>query len=145
MKCPNCDADLVATKRDGVDAQACPSCHGTWLSRQEFARLEDEAFDLGDDEKGTLVFSSSATARACPECGGALRTFQYRLYDLELDFCAAGHGYWLDADEDKRVLDLMKEEEARLKRTDRAEHRWASHLSHLRSGSVFEKVRDLFR
>ena len=143
MKCPNCRADLVETQRDGVDADYCPACHGMWLSRQELERLEDEAFDLGDDEKGTLFFGSSLTARSCPECSGALRMFQYRLYDLELDYCPAGHGYWLDANEDKRLLDLMKEEEARLKRTGRAELRWAAHLRHLRSGSILEKIRGL--
>lgn len=145
MKCPNCRAELVSTTRDGVDANYCAACRGMWLSQAELGRLEDEAFDLGDDEKGTLVFSSSATARACPQCGGALRMFQYRLYDLELDYCPAGHGYWLDADEDRRVLELMKQEEARLKRSDRATRRWASLLRHLRSPSVFERIRDLTR
>jgi Zn-finger nucleic acid-binding protein len=145
MKCPNCRAELVSTKRYGVDADACPACGGMWLSQAEFGRLEDEAFDLGDGEKGTLIFSSSATARACPECGGALRMFQYRLYDLELDYCPTGHGYWLDAEEDQRVLELMKEEEARLKRSDHATRRWASLLGRLRSPSVFEKIRDLTR
>jgi ssDNA-binding Zn-finger/Zn-ribbon topoisomerase 1 len=35
MKCPNCDKDLVQTKRDDIDAEYCPSCRGMWLSRQE--------------------------------------------------------------------------------------------------------------
>ena len=30
--------------------------------------------------------------------------FQYRAYDLEMDFCEDGHGYWLDEEGDKKGL-----------------------------------------
>jgi Zn-finger nucleic acid-binding protein len=145
MKCPKCDVDLVAAKRDGIEVEVCPTCQGMWLTRQDLEHLEDEAFHLGDREKGSLVFSSTPTDLKCPECGEPMRRFAYRLYDLDLEFCAAGHGFWLDADEDKRVLDLMKEEQARVKRSTSAEHHWASLLRHLRSGSLLEKLRDLLR
>ena len=145
MKCPNCGADLIAAERDGLAVEACPSCNGMWLTPQELNDLEDETFRLGDEEKGTLVFSSDASTRACPDCGQRLRTFEYRLYDLDLDYCEAGHGFWLDAGEDKRVLQLMSEEQARLKRSGRAEDAWKAHLRHLRSGDIFQRVRDLLR
>jgi Zn-finger nucleic acid-binding protein len=145
MKCPNCGNELAAAKSHGVDVEACPSCKGLWLSAQEFVQLEDEAFDLGDDEKGTLVFAAEPSTRACPECSQPLQGFQYRLYDLPLEFCAQGHGYWLDAGEDDRVLALMREEESHVKRSTRAETQWAGHLRHLRSGDFFEKLRNLLR
>jgi Zn-finger nucleic acid-binding protein len=145
MKCPSCSAELVELKRDGVDAEGCPACRGTWLSRQELDQLENKAFDLGDDEKGSLVFSSTPSDRKCPQCGEPMRTFSYRLYDLELEYCEAGHGYWLDADEDKRVLDLMREEEARVMRSVRAEDRWSSLLRHLRSHGFIDRLGDLLR
>jgi Zn-finger nucleic acid-binding protein len=145
MQCPTCNADLIETKRDGIDLKYCQSCKGMWLTRQELEQLEDKVFDFDDDKKGSLIFSSAATTRNCPQCGKPMRTFQYRLYDLQLDFCVDAHGYWLDADEDKRVLELMKKEEAGLKRKVLAEDKWASHLKSLRSGSFLDKVRDLFR
>ena len=145
MKCPNDNADLAEAKRDGLDVESCPQCSGIWLSRQELEQLEDKAFHLGDDEKGTLLADPAPSTRACPQCGKPMQSFQYRFYDLQLDYCEDGHGFWLDADEDKRVLELMKEEQARLKRSGRAEQTWASHLQHLRSHSIIEKVRDLFR
>jgi Zn-finger nucleic acid-binding protein len=145
MNCPNCGTALAPAKRHGIDVEACPSCKGLWLSAQELDQLEDEAFDLGDAEKGTLVFAAEPSDRACPECGQPLQGFQYRLYDLPLEFCAAGHGYFLDAGEDDRVLALMREEEARLKRADRAETRWSAHLRHLRSGDFFERLRGMLR
>ena len=112
MKCPNCNTDLVPTKRNGIDLEFCNTCKGMWLSHQELKQLEDEVFDLGDDEKGSLMLGSTATNFSCPQCGKLMKRFGYRLYDLEMDFCEDGHGYWLDADEDKRVLELMKKEEA---------------------------------
>lgn len=145
MKCPVCTTDLVEKKHRGVDVQSCPTCQGMWLNGQALVALEDEAFDVGDDEKGTLIFSATPTERKCPQCGKAMQRFHYRMYDLELEFCADGHGYWLDADEDKRVLALMEQEESDLKRSTRAEDRWAAHLRHMRSGSFFDRLRGLFR
>ena len=145
MKCPNDNAELVQARRDGIDVETCPICDGMWLNGQELNQLEDEAFHLGDEEKGTLVASPRETTRTCPQCAKPMKSFDYRFYDLELDFCEDGHGYWLDAGEDKRVLDLMKEEQARVKRSGRAEQTWVSHLQHLRSHSIIEKVRDFFR
>jgi Zn-finger nucleic acid-binding protein len=143
MKCPKCNTDLVATKRDKIDMEICPSCMGMWLTSQELELLEDEVFDFGDDEKGSLMLDSETSELNCPQCGKAMKSFGYRLYDLQLDFCEDGHGYWLDADEDQRVLDLMKKEEINLGRKVLAEDRFAAHLQYLRSGSFMDRIRDL--
>jgi hypothetical protein len=115
-----------------------------WLEREELDELEDEVFDFGEDAKGTLVFSSTPTTATCPECHAPLRRFRYRLFDLEMDFCTNQHGYWLDADEDTRVLELMKKEETDTQRKVRAEDQWAMTLKRMRKGSFLGKVRDLF-
>ncbi len=143
MKCPNCDAELVQSKRDKVEMEVCPSCQGMWLTRQELTELEDEVFDFGDDEKGSLMLGSSPTTLKCPQCEKPMKSFQYRLYDLDMDFCEDGHGYWLTADEDQRVLELMTKEEKNLGRTVLAEDRFAAHLQYLRSGSFMDKLRDI--
>lgn len=142
MKCPNGDAELAPEKRDGVEMEICPSCHGMWLTRQELEQLEDEVFDFGDNEKGSLMLDSASSTRNCPECEKPLRTFEYRFYDLQLEFCPDQHGYWLDADEDKRVLELMKREEKNLGRKVLAEDRFAAHLRYLQSGSFMDRIRD---
>jgi Zn-finger nucleic acid-binding protein len=143
MKCPDCNKDLVQQKRDRVDMEVCPSCQGMWLTRQELVQLEDEVFDFGDDEKGSLMFEPQPDSRKCPECAKPMNKFQYRLYDLEMDFCADQHGYWLEADEDKRVLAIMKTEEKNLGRKVLAEDRFAAHLRYLRSGSFMDRLREL--
>jgi Zn-finger nucleic acid-binding protein len=63
---------------------------------------------------------------------------------MEMEFCENQHGYWLDDDEDTRVLELMKKEEAELKRKLLAEDRWVATLRHMRSRSFMSKLRDLF-
>ncbi|HEV8015912.1 MAG TPA: zf-TFIIB domain-containing protein [Stellaceae bacterium] len=145
MKCPNCNAELAPAKRDGVEMDVCSSCKGMWLSRQELEQLEDEAFDLGEDKKGSLMLEAvEDSAHKCPQCSQPMRTFNYHEYDLELDFCGEGHGFWLNADDDRRVLGLMKKEEKDLERKVRAEKRWAAHLHWMRSGSFFDKIKDLW-
>ena len=143
MKCPNCNAELVQKKRDRIETEVCPSCEGMWLSCQELAQLEDEVFDFGDDKKGSLMFGFDASPRKCPQCEAAMKSFQYRLYDLEMDFCEEGHGYWLEAGEDKRVLELMKKEEIDLGRKALAEDRFAAHLQFLRTGAFRDRLRDM--
>jgi Zn-finger nucleic acid-binding protein len=144
VECPRDGVTLVPTMRHKIQVNFCQSCKGMWLEHGELDELEDEVFDFGDRWKGTLVFGSTASTDKCPECATQLQRFRYRFYDLEMEFCPNQHGYWLEADEDTRVLELMKMEEADLQRKLLAEDRWARTLRHMRSRSFFSKLRDLF-
>jgi Zn-finger nucleic acid-binding protein len=144
LKCPRCTSDLTPTIRHKIQVNYCQSCKGMWLEYQELEQLEDEVFDFGEAAKGTLIFSSTLTTAKCPECSALLKRFRYRFYDLELEFCENQHGYWLEDDEDTRVLELMKKEEADYQRKLLAEDKWATTLKHMRSRSFLSKVRDLF-
>ncbi len=62
-----------------------------------------------------------------------------------MEFCPNQHGYWLEDDEDTRVLELMKKEEAELARKLLAEDKWSALLHHMRSGSFFDRLKDLFQ
>ncbi len=145
MKCPKCLVNLVPTVHHKITVNACPTCKGMWFDGAELNELEDEAFDFGDDAKGTIVFRSTPTRAQCPVCEAPLGRFQYRFYDLEMEFCGQGHGYWLEADEDTRVLELMKQEEKDYERKVLAEDAWGKTLKRLRSPSFLSKVKDLFR
>lgn len=144
MKCPKCNADLTPTVRHKLEVHYCPACKGMWLEQKELGELEDEAFDFGDDVKGTLFLSSEPATGKCPECQAPLRKFNYRFYDMEMDFCPNQHGYWLSEDEDNRVLALMKQEEKDYERKVFAEAQWSKTLNRLRSPSFLSKVKDLF-
>ena len=145
MKCPRCNTDLLLTERHKLKVNHCPSCQGMWLEQVELGELEDEVFDFGDRWKGSLFISSTPTTDQCPECAAHLQRFQYRFYDLEMEVCPEQHGYWLEADEDSRVLELMKREEVDLQRKLLAEDKWAATLRHMRSGSFFSKLRNMFQ
>jgi len=144
LKCPRCNSDLTPTIRHKIKVNYCQSCKGMWLEYQELEQLEDEVFDFGEAAKGTLVFSSTPTTAKCPECSALLKRFRYRFYDLEMEFCENQHGYWLEDDEDTRVLELMKKEESNYERKLLAEDKWATTLKRMRSRSFLSKVRDLF-
>jgi Zn-finger nucleic acid-binding protein len=138
MKCPNCHAELHEKSYKGIDVDFCDNCQGMWLDADELDELEDKAFDE-DDLKGSLVVSSSPSDRHCPHCDSQLKKFQYRLYSLELDYCESGHGYWLDAGEEKRVLELMNQREKDMERKFDAESEWKKTLKKLRKKSIFRR------
>ena len=39
MKCPNCNANLVMSDRNGVEIDYCPECRGVWLDRGELDKI----------------------------------------------------------------------------------------------------------
>ncbi len=145
MNCPKCKTPLETQIRHKVTVECCPTCKGMWFDPRSLKALEDESFRHDEHAKGTLVFSSETTELRCPECTNPLKRFNYRLYDLEIEFCDLGHGYWLEDGEDTRVLELMKKEEQGIDRSFTAEERWAGMVKHLHSGSFLDKVRELFR
>jgi Zn-finger nucleic acid-binding protein len=145
VKCPECNVGLVGATRHRLPVQSCPSCQGMWLEHPELPQLEDEVFDFGEHAKGTLVVSATPTRHPCPECGTPLQQFRYRFYDVSMELCPQEHGYWLQRDEDDRVLELMKKEEGQLQRKLVAEDQWAKLLRHMHSRSFGSRLRDLFR
>lgn len=144
MNCPRCKAKLKREQYEGIEVDRCPDCGGMWLDYLELDQLEDIVLDE-DEVKGTMIFSSRTSEISCPKCGGPMKAFNYRLYDLELDFCEKLHGFWLDRGEEKRVLELMERRIKDLKRSARAEAEWADFLRKAKSKSFVERLKGLFR
>ena len=144
MNCPRCNSELRSENYKGIEVDRCPQCQGMWLDYGELDQLEDIVLDK-DKVKGTVMFSALQGKLPCPKCGEAMQRFNYRAYNLELDFCERGHGTWLDAGEEKRVLELMGQRIKDLKRKVKAEAEWGNFLRKLRSPSFFDKVKGLFR
>ena len=129
MNCPKCDSELTKKYYKGMfEVDACPNCRGMWLDFHELDALEDVVFD-DDTHKGSLIHFKTHTEASCPHCGSALDEFQYRLYDLKLETCTANdHGFWLDAGEDERVMELMEKRAAETRRKVSAEAEWKQML-----------------
>ena len=141
MNCPKCGAELVKKFYKGMlEVDYCPNCQGMWLDFDELDTLEDVAFD-DDEHKGSLVHHAGQSQCRCPHCGEPLQEFQYRLYDLRLETCAAnGHGFWLDAGEDERVIEIMAQRARQFGHTVDAASEWKVLLRRLRA----KGLRDLF-
>ena len=125
MNCPNCNSELTKKYYKGMfEVDSCPNCRGMWLDFNELDKLEDVVFDE-DAHKGSLVHFQTQTENPCPHCGAKLDEFQYRLYDLRLDTCTENnHGFWLDADEDERVMEIMQKRASETQRKVSAEAEW---------------------
>jgi Zn-finger nucleic acid-binding protein len=39
MLCPNCEAELKLSERQGVEIDYCPKCRGVWLDRGELDKI----------------------------------------------------------------------------------------------------------
>lgn len=43
MKCPNCNAVLVMSERQGVEIDYCPECRGVWLDKGELDKIIEKS------------------------------------------------------------------------------------------------------
>ena len=129
MNCPKCNTELTKKYYKGMfEIDSCPNCRGMWLDFDELDKLEDVVFDE-DAYKGSLVHFETRTQFPCPHCGMMLDEFQYRLYDLRLDTCSENrHGFWLDAGEDERVMEVMQRRAKETQRKINAEAEWKQML-----------------
>jgi len=142
MICPKDGTELKTKNHRGIEVDSCESCGGMWLDYAELDAIEDTAF-AEDEFKGTLIYSKSPTEYRCPNCAAHLSQFRYRLHDLTLEYCPNMHGFWLDATEDKRVLDLLRKREEDLGRKFSAEAEWAKAVRKMRSPTFADKLRNL--
>ena len=144
MNCPRCDAELKLEDYKGIEVDRCPKCEGLWLDYHELDELEDSVLDQ-DKLKGTMTYAQRASDISCPKCQKPMTTFNYRAYDLPIDFCNQGHGFWLDRGEEKRVLELMEQRIRDLNRSASAEVQWAQFLKRVGSKSFLGKMKGRFK
>ena len=144
MQCPRCLEQLTIKPFKGIEVDRCQSCGGMWLDFEELDHLEDTVLDQ-DEIKGMLMYRQRSGDLSCPRCQGSLQVFNYRAYDLEIDFCENEHGFWLDAGEERRIRDLMKQRVKDLDQAAGAEMEWAAFLKRFKSRSFTDKLKGMFR
>ena len=129
MNCPKDGTALQAAVRHDLQVEVCPTCNGLWLDHDELDKLEDQAF-ADDQDKGTLMLESRPTEYHCPKCDALLEEFTYRYHlSIQLDQCPKGDGYWLDAGEDDKILDVMRERGGDLERKAEVESSFRSFMN----------------
>ena len=144
MVCPRCRSTMSIEQFKGIEVDRGSGCKGLWLEYDELDLLADREME-DDDMKGSMMFRSYVGELHCPTCDGGMQMFHYRAFDLELDFCPNEHGFWLDAGEEKRVMDIMKQRVKDLKRSQDAEVEWAGMLKRFKSKSFSDRMKGLFR
>lgn len=134
MNCPRDHVELRLEQHRGIDIDRCPACNGRWLDHDELAGLEATVPSTEDERSGMIEYAGHRSELACPKCGGPMRAFNYRAYNLEVDACEAEHGFWLDAGEDGRVRDIIAERVTGLARAADAQAGWDRLLGDIRRG-----------
>lgn len=143
MNCPNCNLELVKTDFRGIEVEQCPSCEGKWFEAGEIDQLEDIVF-ADDEGKNTLVTNVVKSDKKCPKCGIVMNKFNYRWEDLELEMCANKDGFWLDKNEEERIVKLMEGYKADLETSGKNEEHWEKHLRAFQSPTWVNKLREMF-
>jgi Zn-finger nucleic acid-binding protein len=124
LKCPRDGAPLTLGKEQNIEVDRCPTCSGAWYDDAELAELEASVTRDDDHLAGTVEYAKRTSEIDCPACGTRMRAFNYRAYNLELDACEDGHGFWLDAGEAARVREVMKERVSGMRRHASAQRAW---------------------
>ena len=125
LVCPRDASALTRRLEYGIEVDQCPACKGAWYNAGELALLEATVAHDEEQRRGMIEYAQRESTLSCPVCGAAMRAFNYRAYNLELDGCPHEHGYWLDAGEADRVRAVMQERVQGLERSAQAEAKWA--------------------
>ena len=142
MICPRDRNELHSESEHGIVVDRCHACQGAWYDYDELAELE--ATVAGDEQRiGTIEYAKHQSVLSCPACNETMHAFNYRAYNLELDACAEGHGFWLDAGEAERVQAIMKERVRDLRRAGSAQKAWARAKGR-GGGGVIDQIKNLF-
>ncbi len=106
-------------------------------------QLENEVFPE-EDLKGTLLYNEVPSELKCPVCGELMQTFDYRGWNLQLQVCPKLHGFFLDAGEEQKILQLMKERQRALGQDEAEEEAWARQLRRMGAPDFLTRLKELF-
>lgn len=64
MNCPRCRTNLLATQKEGVEIDYCPSCRGVWLDRGELEKIIERSVNYSgnyrhDDDDSMFGFGDN--------------------------------------------------------------------------------------
>ena len=142
MKCPICLKNLVQDEYKGIEVDKCMKCGGMWFDSQEVDQLEDTVFDQ-DEFKNTMITNVRESEKNCPKCEAKMKQFDYRWEDLVLDFCPKGDGYWLDKNEEEKIIEVITQEAKDVGRKLSVERKWNTTLKGFQSPSFVSKIKDI--
>jgi Zn-finger nucleic acid-binding protein len=97
--CPACGEILVTFELEGIEADHCVACKGTWLDAGELEEIIDRSGGntalVG--EKVKAAGAAKPGKRSCVRCRAKLSGVTFGA--IEFDRCPYGHGIWFDKGE----------------------------------------------
>lgn len=116
MLCPTCRISTNPLKIGEVQIDECPQCRGIWFDKGELAETKDEVDpDLRflDFEIWTRkdVFDIDTGRIDCPRCQRvSMQAVNFQEPDIDITFCPACEGVWLDAGDFEKIHQALREE-----------------------------------
>lgn len=127
-----------------VRIDQCPFCRGIWFDQNELWQLsygsandiDNHGKSMGGEDARCLEFKAPAQTRnnphnrslQCPRCDVPLQKYHSYNFppDLEVDYCASCHGFWLDEGELIEFKEEIRKKQAESRK--RAEDRLAEQM-----------------
>lgn len=115
MECPIDGTALETHTVHSINIEECVQCRGLWFEEGELRKAKDESeldlnwldFDLWSDQES---FVADWSSRKCPHCGKNMATISYAATGVMVDYCAEGHGVWLDKGEFQAIIEALENE-----------------------------------
>jgi Zn-finger nucleic acid-binding protein len=117
MKCPKCEAEMLAIDYAGITVDRCSGCQGLWFDMVEHEHLKviegSEAIDIGSAEVGKQY--NAIDRIDCPVC----KTRMIRMVDrlqphIWYEACGTCYGVYFDAGEfrdfkERTIVDFFRD------------------------------------
>ena len=113
--CPRCNVELRKKNLGSVEVEECTKCKGTWFDTDELRQAKDAAdpdvnwldFEIWKHED---QFVSKGSPLVCALCRKPTVSLIYGDTGVEIDYCPACQGIWLDKGEFKKIVDSLEKE-----------------------------------
>ena len=98
-----------------IEIDECETCKGMWFEDDELREAKDstdEDLNWMDFEiwKHEDLFKTKSRNLPCPQCNKVLVTINYSDTDVEIDYCPACKGTWLDKGEFTKIIEALTNE-----------------------------------
>jgi Zn-finger nucleic acid-binding protein len=144
MNCPKDQHPFKPDRVGHVAVNRCTMCAGLWLDYSALDQIENEVFPE-EDLKGTLIYNEVPSDLKCPVCGEPMQTFDYRGWNLQMQICPKLHGFFLDAGEEKQVLQLMRQRLQSLEHDEAVQDHWGKQLRRMGAPDFLTRLKELFK
>jgi heat shock protein HtpX len=111
MNCPNCRDVFLKSylTSKGVEIDICSTCKGTWLGRGEILVFSKNPMKLEEALKESQE-EGVPSEKLSPITGQKMVTFELEGTSIQLDYCVATGGLWLDDTEFTKLVNYSNEE-----------------------------------